>query len=135
MPGLSSAIATNSPIANENSTVNAAKPTVQARTRRNGREISGSWTTRPKLCVPTPVFQPGSSSSLPLAATNEPLPLSRNTVPSESRVNVLAFGSYFSVGSSTAACVNPWGWIASAPFPVGMLNPWIEKSSFCGTSV
>ena len=62
------------------------------KTRMNGSRTSGLVRTAEKFARPMPVFQPGSSSSPP-AATNDPLSLSRKTVPSSIRVNVSATGS------------------------------------------
>ena len=72
-------------------TVIVANANVQTNTRRNGSRITLSWMIRPKFLNPTPVFQPGSSSSWP--ATNEPSLLSRNTAPSEMRTNASRAGS------------------------------------------
>ena len=53
MPFLSSAIARNSPAANEKKTHVAAKKNVQAKIERNGLRTSGSWMIRAKLRKPT----------------------------------------------------------------------------------
>jgi hypothetical protein len=75
IPRLSSAMARKSPSAKERRTVPAAKAKFQTRTRMNGRRTVGSWITAAKFFVPTYVFQPGSSTSLPCA--NSPWPSSR----------------------------------------------------------
>ena len=62
MPRLSSAIARKRPNANEIRTVDVAKTTVQAKTRRNGPRYSGSVKIFEKFREPTKVFHPGSSS-------------------------------------------------------------------------
>jgi len=58
---------------------------------RNGFRTSGLWMIWLKFRKPTYVFQPGSSSSLPL--TNDPSPLLRNTLPSVMRMKTSCFGS------------------------------------------
>ena len=91
IPFLSSVIARKSPIANDKKTVPAAKTNVHANTLRKGVRMSGSWMMREKFLVPTPVFQPGSSASVPRA--NSPLPSSRKTAPSASRTKTPRFAS------------------------------------------
>ena len=93
---MSSVIARNRPIANENSTTDPAKTNVHANTERNGPRISGSLIIFPKLRKPTYVFHPGCSSAsccpgFP-GATNDPRPLSRKTLPLARSTNVLFFG-------------------------------------------
>ena len=88
---MSSAIARNRPTAKEKKTVDAAKTNVQRKIERNGLRTSGLWMIWLKLRKPTCVFQPGSSSSLPL--TNDPRPLSWKTLPSVIRTKTLCFES------------------------------------------
>ena len=58
---------------------------------RKGPLTSGLWMIVLKFANPTPVFQPGSSSSLP--EVKAPRPLSWNTRPSLIRMNASRFAA------------------------------------------
>jgi hypothetical protein len=89
---LSSAIARKRPIANETARPSRAKTNVQANTRQERLPDERVVDHRLKLLKPTCVFQPGSSAP-PSPLTNEPLPLSRKTLPSLERDERVRFAS------------------------------------------
>src|SRR5581483_161415 len=94
-PFLFRTIARSSPAKKERKTTDTAKNTVQMKIWRNGPRYC--FVVRILLKLPPPIvaFHPGSSSCAP--CTNEPLPLSRKTAPSEMRLKVSVFESYRSV--------------------------------------